>query len=452
MRRLALPLGSLALAAAVFACEQDSSGDRAPNPTLDGGSPSLDGSTSTFDGSAPDASTAVTIRIDGRGGPKANVRVVFHDADGAVLETKLTGSDGKAASTGPIPAMASALLESADGQRHIVTWTGVESGDELLLRDLDRSAALGDLQVTLPGPFDGALGYDLVSGQCATFTSDPNGTVPLYPYCVRGAQASVLGRAKDGEGRAIAHSFKKANAVPSDAGVVDITTGAWAAPTSVTATVTNLPSGANADVDIVEIADGQVFSSRGAQIIDNAANSAVFDTAAGFADALQATTTLGSGGGSARLVARRAAPSAAISIDASKALPSITNGTVAIASPHRPRFSWTASTEEADGGVVRTLFEGSGASHRWSFVVPPGAVTVTAPAMPPEAASFLPTDDETIRAPDIVFIEAEALSSYAAFRREQGAFVDLTMSIAGFRLPAMPVDGVYRATTWTSAP
>jgi hypothetical protein len=162
------------------------------------------------------------------------------------------------------------------------------------------------------------------------------------------------------------------------------------------------------------------------------------------------------GTGSRQVIAKRVAPADAIAFDASQVLPAITGATVTGDNARRPVLGWTStSTASADGGLVRVRFFGSeDASYAWTIIVPPGTTTATAPAMPAEADSFLPSLTDAGAAtvffdPEVAFVEAEPLPSYAAFRRVQGTLLGVQTSLGAITLPAMPTNGTYRATAYT---
>ncbi|MBX3224924.1 MAG: hypothetical protein KF795_30690 [Labilithrix sp.] len=470
MRRAILVFGPFVLfAGAVFACEDDSGLPSSPTFLLDGSTATFDGNQAPFDGAAPDAEEdaepdapvvipAVSVTVVGKTGPSADVRVVFHDADGAVLETKLTGADGKATrSAGAAPAMASALLAVA-GQRQIMTWTGVEDGDQLVVRDLEpyEETSGGSFAVALPGAFSdaGASGYEIVAGECFTFTeSSQTATLPLMPYCTRGAKSSVLVRAKSYEGELVGHSFSKGNNVPTNGATVAVATGVWRVPASVTLSVSNVPPDTEGNAELLEISDGHGYPSGSVGL----SQPATLQTATGFADALQATASISSGqqGWAKRVIAKRGAPAASITLDAALFLPPISGAEISANDAARPVVSWTStSTAAADGGLVRVrYYTADETSSSWTFVVAPGSTSVKAPAMPAEAESFLPdpTNDSPSRfsRPTVVFIEADTIPSYALFRRTQSAIADYAFPFASYALPPLPTNGTYRATAFS---
>ncbi|HVH46592.1 MAG TPA: hypothetical protein VM925_29830 [Labilithrix sp.] len=446
-----------------MACENDS-GVGGPSFSFDASladfnaPPPNDGSTPTPSvDAAPDAPVvpAVSVTVTGAGGPKSGVRIVFHDAAGAVIETKLTGNDGKATHVGTDAGMASALLATGS-QRHIVTWTGVETGDDLQVRDGDSNEDVGLYNVSLSSLFvDSGASIYWVEGPCGgNSTYGTAAELPLRRGCTR-AQNAVLATARTFSSTVTGHAFKKGNPGVTDGGTASITVGDWKEPSTLGLTIANLPVETSFDSHLLEIADGAGFSNSTG---DTNGSNVTFKTATGFADAYQASIRFGDFGGSEQSITRRFAPAATVELDYAGLLPSITDASLDTAAPRRPVISWsTDSTAGTDGGLVQFSFSGpEDANYLWTLVVPPGSKTVTAPAMPAEAESFLPFDPDSggeswFGVPEILFVEADVLPSYAFFRRQQGTLLGLTESGFGaYSLPALPLDGTYKTTSWTA--
>lgn len=446
MRRtpyIVIPILPLAIGA-LFACE--SADDTAPNPSADGGT--FDSPPSSPLDSAPPATSAVTITVHGNDGPRSGVLVVFHDESGAVLETKTTGADGKATSSDATPAMASALL-TRNTERTIVTWTALEAGDELAVNDLDFFTDRGSYDVSLPGLFTGAVRYGVRVGDCAAnappWTGQTARNVPLQTRCVR-AQNAVLVDALDGSGDVLAHAFVKNVAAPG-ATPSAVPVGAFAAPTDVAVAMTNGPTDANTGLELTEIV-GDVGYQSGSGLGD----SLTFRTATGFADAMQATAYAHSSGTTRSLSRRVAAPVPAntISFDFGSALPLVTDGTTDVTDARRPSMTWTteAPTASADGGLVRFMqYLGGDMQLVWTFVVPAGATSVKAPALPAEADAWLPSPDASVNNPflNVIFVESDVIPDYATFRRQQGT---LFRSSAFDSIPVMPANGTISISRW----
>lgn len=449
---LLLLLGPAALALLpLTACENDSPGGAGPNLSMDGSVATFDATTSPFDATTPDAPAgpSVSVTVDDSRGPKAGVRIVFHDANGAVIETKLTGADGKATHTGPTPSMASALL-AAGQQPHIVTWTGVEDGDELHVRDEDTEEMIGIYQVTFSSFEDSGANQYFVASPCGTNMSYGTATeLPLYRRCA-GSQNAVLATGRRFSGNVTGHSFKKGNATVSDGGTGAITLGDWKAPSTLMVNVENDPADGSFDARLLEVADGAGFASR---LRTAEGSHFTFSIATGFADAYQASIAATDATDSLRTIAKRFAPSASVTLDYAGLLPSIDDASLDTSNPRRPVVSWTAgSSAGTDGGLVQLSFLGSQNTFRyWTLIVPPGSNTVTAPEMPAEADSFLPFAPDSgmesyFRVPEVLFLEADFLPSYASFRSRHHELLGLPRGFYDFNLPALPTNGTCRTT------
>src|SRR5688500_16961483 len=159
MRRSLFFLAPLGFAVFAFACEDDPTGNPSTGfpeaGTVDTNRPPND--SSTPDGAQPDAPVTpkgVTVLATTRMGPAANITVLFHDATGAITETKKTGADGKATSVPtPTPAMATIVFGEGTFKRRLLTWTAVADGDELPAA-VPEDPNLGPIDVSLAGQPD----------------------------------------------------------------------------------------------------------------------------------------------------------------------------------------------------------------------------------------------------------------------------------------------------------
>lgn len=465
MRRLAFLVGSVPLlAAAVFACEEDQSGG---GPQLDFDSGPLDANRPPFDGAPgfdanvpdapPDAPVArdVTVVVTTGGRPKPNARVVFHDASGAVLETKETGVDGKATSTGAVPAMASVVLGTST-LHHILTWTAIEAGDVLQARDIDESDdVLGDYRVTLPALDDGgAVRFHAATGDCQQpLSPGESGLLTIRRHCI-GMQGAVLGMARDQADELVGVTFKKGNAVPSDAGALDVALPAWTAPTPFSLSVTSPSDDLGFAATLDEIVHGIAFSQ---EAFRGDGTSYPFRIAPSFAEALQATVYFDPFSGSRRTITKRIAPAASLAIDPAEALAPITEAAIDASNARRPKVTWeTAGVANTDGGLVQLRYYGpADADFFWTLVVPPGSLTATAPAMPAELDGLLPEADagpSVYWPPEVHFVETDLLANYAAFRRQPALLPWLDRGYLSGIMPVLPANGTFRVTSHMPVP
>jgi len=404
----------------------------------------------------------VTVTITSPAGPRANITIVFHDAAGAILSTVTTGADGKATSTGATPAMVTALVGN-QFDHHLVTWTGVEAGDALVLRDLDeQNPDVGGFAISSGNPdIVGIARYEYRSNQCTRGDTSPNNepiALGLSRLCVRqNGPSTVLVQAFDEGSNVVATSFKKGVTPPNDGGVVPVTMGAWTLPNASTVFAANPPLNGELQVRLQEISDGFGYD-KGFRFSTDA--SAAFQTTNGFADAHQGIA-LHIVPPSTRLVAKRGPVAANIALDYATMLPAITTTAVNGANARRPVLSWTAAgaLTSTDGGIVRVRFNGpEDADYFWTFVVPPGAATgtVTGPALPAAADAWLPpvgAQEAYPRTPDVLFVEADAIPSYAVFRAQQGTFLNLGIETNGVLqslVPPLAQDGNLRMTAYSA--
>ena len=128
-------LAPLGLTAMLYACESESGSSSSGSVTpFEGGTVDQFTTPPTDAPVTPDAPidapadttplpqtvTVFVTKVDGT--PQANVDVVFGDASGAAIATTKTGADGKATSTGALPAMATAVFD-VGGDTEALTWT-----------------------------------------------------------------------------------------------------------------------------------------------------------------------------------------------------------------------------------------------------------------------------------------------------------------------------------------
>lgn len=440
-----------ATACPLFACESDSGTGAVLAP--DAGA-SFDGAPPSPDSGAPPASSTVTVTVLGEDGPRAGVLVVFHDASGAVLETRSTGADGKAASAGATPAMASALLERSTA-RNIVTWTAIEAGDELTVNDFEFFTQRGTYDVSLTAPFDGAVRYNARVAHCETFGNAWDGVearnLPVNASCVR-AQNAILVDALSADD-VLAHAFAKNVAAPGAAALA-VTVGGFVAPTDVVLSRTNVPAGMLSSAELKEIVGGGGYSSFGVGDGEGEGDgSQTFRAATGFADAMQGAAYARSAGGQALVLSRRVSvppPADSFAFDFAGALPSITDATTGMTDPRRPDIAWTSAAPltSADGGFVRfMLYLGGDSQLTWTMVVPPGATSVKGPALPAEADAWLPAGDVGAAYLHVIFAESDLIPDYRAFRRQQGT---MFRSDAFDSIPTLPTNGTLKISRWSN--
>jgi hypothetical protein len=388
----------------------------------------------------------VTVTVSGADGPVADALVVFHDASGAVSEVKRTGTDGKIASGDAIPQMVSVLV--AKGLEHaIFTWVGVQNGDHLVVREPNANAPVGSYDVSFSStvPVDAGVtpSFKAETGRCTSTGGASPIRVPLFTDCLQASNSVLVSARKDGT--PFAFSFLKGVAPPAKLQTAAVTAGSWSVPSTVNVTLRNAPDGRARAMRLSQLSEGAAFESGFSPI----GESVSFGFATGFAEALQANLFVdGPTTGVWRGLAKRVTPGSPIELDFVNALPELANPAVSGTDVRRPIFSWAGAPADASGGIVRVVFTGPRPEegYTWSFIVPPGQNTLTAPAMPAEAESFLPKSTSPMSVfvkPDVAFMKSDLLPSYATFRRLPGVTGNFPGS---YFLPPLATNGTLLLT------
>lgn len=468
----------------VGACEDSGSSSGSPFTVPEGGvfetGPGFDAG--LLDGASADSAADAAIDapivpkgvavavIDGDTSlPKSNVRVVFHDATGAVVGQTTTNALGRATAAAA-PSMVTVLTTSFGTQAGNITFTSVAEGDNLVValrNNINEPAPVGFFSVTFGDPNGIAAtanSIGVVGGNgsgvpsCTGFSRAvaQSAGVSLYPNCLAAQNAVLATAALDGNVLGLA--FTKTAAKPAMGATVNVGPLAFAAPGKTTLKATNLPwprtvlkrSG------LLAIASNQAvdMSSFASGTIEDAVKGVEYRTATGFADAYQAlvgTDTFGSVQQSRDIVQRVAttAPAAFAfpSVDFSTALPLIDN--VVVAAPVvRPAITVTSATAFTGKGAGVVSFGWSNPAGNtggtWTFVVPGNITAVKAPALPSDATAFTPAGSTF---PDsAIYFDATQITSYAAAKLlpvspRVGSDVSNTSR-------ALPSAGTLRVTRW----
>ncbi|AKV01367.1 hypothetical protein AKJ09_08030 [Labilithrix luteola] len=466
MRKSIFWLGSLATTLALFACQDDSSSNTPGTFDPDAGTyepPAVDASKADVDtADAADAKpSVVTVTVTRGSGPAADVLVVFHDAAGAVLGTTKTDATGKATSSTTIPAQVSVLLGGAASGRLIHTWTGVEAGDDLVVKDpfpttVEDRGAYG---FHLFGSYEGADSYGVTVGPCGGSWPSQSIEAALlinaWENCL-GTPTAVLASALLDYNISApkAFAFKKDIGVPA-AGpeALSVSLPDWQAPANATLTLTNRPADVGVAVSLGDIVGGVRFET--ARQWASEADTATLDYPAGFGDAHQFGAAFRKGT-SSNVFLKRSAAATAASFDLATALPTIETLTFDTTDTKRPTLTWTASSSLAssDGGEgFIDFYDRHENTFGWSFVVAPGATSIRVPQFPAEAAAWLPFGEDGgevpigASPPSLAFVESDLHASYAEFRHDGATLIpygarDFVTQIV------LPKDGTIRLTSY----
>lgn len=454
-----------------FACEDTSSNN---NASFDAGS--FDSAFVPPDGSVTDApppldapadttpSNTATVVVTKGGAPSAGVTVVFEDAAGNLVGTAITGADGKA--TNPVVAGSQITVAlGAAGSRQLLTYLAVKPGD--VLNVVERASR--DVSITLAGSAPPSNGTVVVAGNlnCSTNTLGTSVLVSLTPDCITGPTFPVLATL-DSDGTKY-FSFKKGNA-PSASGTTTVTgLSAWATGTTFALNVTNAPNIAQASVNAYL---GQIASNQSAAqsptsgfSLNGGAGSAFFSVAGGYADAYQGEVQYTSYQGSYQQVlsfSKRIAGGAGVTAQALDLAPGVLPTLLTLVTSNvggaRPTITWTASASLAttDSGVVTLPFlqpiDAGYDNVEWTFIVPPGTLSVTAPQLPAQLAAFQPGSTTILQPPSAAFFESDLIAGYDAVRQQAAASGLAKVPVGSFSnaiTPALPANGTLRITAIT---
>jgi len=399
-----------------FGCEEDPSSSPGGFQLPEGGSgfEIPDSSTPTPDSSTPDAPapSGVTVTVVRQGAPQTDVRVIFHDATGAV-----TGDF-----TQPVaPSMVTVLAPYFGDELSPLTYLAVAEGDTLTV-ELGRAAGtesppIGEYSVTFGQGFDTAQDYRVQAGpNCNSFgPADGTFVVTVYPECV-GAQGVVLASASGRDEMPLAFSFAKNLAKPMGGATITVPAlPAFVAAGSLTVSAANMPLGEHAWPSTVAIVDGRAFE-LGFGANDLAESPATFRVPVGFADAHQVDVGTYSNDSSRAIIKREPATVGNITLDFATLLPTLGDTNIVADDLKRPKVTWSpsASLNGTDGGIVSLRWYGS-SGFQWRFVVPPGTTEVTAPALPGDL-SIPPSTEADVALDDLAFVEATFLADYKGFK------------------------------------
>lgn len=473
MRKLPLlALAAPSLFLALAACEGSDSGGATPFTVPESGV----FETGTSDSALPDGGVAdsaladtfvaplgVTVTVADAVGPKNNVRVIFHDAAGAVIGETTTDATGKA-KVATAPSMVTVLYAPDASRATPVTFTGVADGDNLVVAPrlpFNEAPVFATFSVSFT---DGAAiananFFQVRAGMgfCGNSTNDKAAVVPvgMYAECLA-AKNAVLVEASNGGGL-LAFGFAKDIVKPAMGATTNVPPLAFTAPGSRQITASNLPA-AQALLkrnQLHAIVGTQGFELGNATGTIDTAGGVTYKAATGFADAYQVVVAVEShqSSNSETAIIRREAAAAAAdatlaNVDFNTALPLITTATVAAPTLARPDVTITpaAALTGADAGVVRLGwydFE-TNKGGSWTFVVPANVTTFKAPALPANASAFTPAIAPNIES--AAYFDASLVPSYAAAKLLP-LVPDADIELADASRP-LPAAGTVRVTRY----
>lgn len=417
---------------------------------------------------APDAEPdaplqPVTISVLRGITPQANVDVVFQDAQGAVIEALKTGTDGKASRVVPPGSMLTVAIASTDqnliDHQDLLTYVAVEPGDSLVANIPVAPTAVDPmLTVDVPVPLpQGTTNIDVYAGGECYAQAENTAQIAIYPGCRQGPTLAILALASDGSAFT-GYSFMKGVATPTmDATYSGL--GAWQTNFGTfQLAISNLD--ANDDrlrMQVLQIADGQARDEARSPAPNGGAATQAFQTIPNFAEGLQSEAFVGyiqAGRDHLRTISKRVAPTATSeALDLSQLLPHIDTITLDESTLSRPLVTWTStgSLAQTDGGIARLQWmedvDGGTVNHTWSFVVPPGTMSVRGPVLPSGLTSWAPAVAGATTPELVGFVESTLVNDYKQLRTSFPVYFGAMRGSYNTRTgPIMPVNGTTRLT------
>ncbi len=424
------------------------------------------------------APAPVTVILTRAGAPASGVTVVFHDASGAVLDTRTTDASGQAAMVVPAGSQVTAVFGTVTNPE-LVTIAGVEPGD--VLRAAEPLAAAQppfpsiDIESAPASPPAGTAYYVARVGSCSNSVNVVDGgqtgpiNVTLDPGCTNGSTVSVVVEAKSA-GSATLGFASLASASIADAGVVtpmpvDVG-GTWADAGAQALQVVGADPVASGNAVYSEIMNSGAISSF-TNVVGNADGGPLqlsFEVHPGVAANGQYEVNYRedlSSGVAFRAIAGRSASGGSPSIDVAQMMPALTAADVDAGVPARPAVTWASSTPvTADGLFVRVRWwesptdGGPYVSGHWTMVVPPQTQVIQAPQLPPALAAYAPSATSSVnQTPTLVFVDSSLLPGYRELRQvsasvgpSQNMYEDRP---GGGLVPILPADGTLKLTAVT---
>jgi hypothetical protein len=236
-RRATFGLLVAAASFVAFACGGDDTGGAGDNG---GGSDSgasdvsTQGDASASDAGADAAKAALaTITVLAGPTPASGATIVFYTPDGAPQPAIKTGADGKGSMVVPSGSSATVSAPGLNMSTSLITFLGVEPGDDLEADVGFVEPILGSMNIATPPTYVGASSY--VFGNGCGGGGDDNTDLEVLAHCAVGGKVDAFALAEDNTGKVIAYA-QKTGATFTDG--VTVTLDAWVAATNETLTTT----------------------------------------------------------------------------------------------------------------------------------------------------------------------------------------------------------------------
>jgi hypothetical protein len=378
--------------------------------------------------------------------------VVFHDFDGAVLDVKRSGSDGRAVSRTPAKQVTVALQSGGNYPRLVLTTVaGVEAGDELTVVGSESDTPdppVAHVTVRVP-PLANADRYDVGTVRATIKSKTPDAiAIPVFGGDLDAQSTFALvarGHTPLGDRYLADRHVRLTQGGPT----FFEWNGPWLEGERIAVAVKHSaqdrgPGHQDSDGVAVSVLVGEREAFRA--IMDSSPDYVAIPP--GLADDLVvfgfANLTIDDHIFNRWLVAERGHVSSAFSVDLS-ALPAV-SAHIDVTTPQQLVVQWSA-THDGIVGVQAMVHTSLGATAfpyvSWTFIAPPAQREARAPQLPPELAAQLPT---TWSAPghfgllSVEVTDGDAVPDFAAYKR-----------ITALKGDAVPIRGHVRRSTYVES-
>lgn len=369
--------------------------------------------------------TRASVALFDDGAPMAGRIVVFQAADGHVLATTRSGADGKA--TGPMPSHGMITVAYGSSLQRLVTVTGVEPGDEVLVgEDENDEASAGDTsaiaKVALPGAYPTAARYGVELGVGENSVLDAGAPLRLpvmRRYLDHERRFQVLGLAYDADGGTLAYAHGETTA--AEAGDTEVKLQAWKTDWRSQRVRILHPLGfGNVKVDFAVHVGEARFDHRESAPLHHPDTNLSLDVPRPLgANATYRIEAQGEGNARDRLilVRRDEKMPELVLLDLAEGPRVSMATTVEGTEPGRPVLKWKrdGDASSADALVLQLAWPET-KEHVWTVLAPPTVESFAFPALPDELAGWRPGAGP--KRPAVALVEVSELAGYADVKKK----------------------------------
>ena len=387
------------------------------------------------DAAQPDAAQAsggFRLSVESVGQPVAGRTVLFHAADGAILEQQVTDAAGSAYRESA-PAMATVLVMREPyayaHQVQLLTFLATKAGDHIVVtvEENDDAQTQTLFNAVLVTPLPSATGSVAISssngcvGGYASIQVLPAIAITRYSDCQLPAQANpLLAVATDNELFATrAYALAQNVTLPAN-GPVPLPFGPWLTPNTVSLSMLGAPpSGVEfVSPELSMVLGGQRFQVE-AQNDTFSLDPAQFPVLPEGVSGLEVTANYYALDGNVSLM-RSSPVQAELTLDFDDVPPDFPQPSVSEnGSPLRPTFERApgASQDQLDAVYVVAAWNSESGQARWGFVGPTSATSFRAPVLPAELISDLEGFAEGVPSvTSVTVLASDAVTGYDGFR------------------------------------